>query len=66
MDTLASLALSTEKPNPILLERPPNNTEEPLITKRMWKHIITQAGFQLIVLVALLFFGEHFIPEYSD
>ena len=32
----------------------------------MFKHIGGQALFQIIVLVLLLFWGEHIIPEYSD
>lgn len=32
----------------------------------MWKHIVSQAVFQIFILIGLLFFGEHFIPEYSD
>ena len=32
----------------------------------MWKHIISQAIFQLTILIALLFFGQYFIPEYAD
>lgn len=32
----------------------------------MMKHIIGQAILQIIVLVILIFWGELFIPEYSD
>lgn len=32
----------------------------------MRKHIIGQAVFQIIVLLILMFFGQHIIPEYAD
>lgn len=32
----------------------------------MLKHIIAQSIFQLIVMMTLVFVGEHFIPEYAD
>lgn len=37
-----------------------------MISKLMFKHIIGQAIFQIIVLMILIFNGEKFIPEYSD
>jgi len=32
----------------------------------MWKHIIGQAIYQLIILMVLIFAGESFLPEYPD
>ena len=32
----------------------------------MFKHIIGQAIFQIIVMLILIFAGEHFIPEFAD
>jgi Ca2+ transporting ATPase len=32
----------------------------------MLKHIIGQAIFQIVVMVIIVFWGENFIPEYSD
>lgn len=32
----------------------------------MLKHIIGQSIFQLIILLILIFYGENFIPEYTD
>lgn len=32
----------------------------------MRKHIIGQAVFQIIILLLLMFFGQHVIPEYAD
>lgn len=32
----------------------------------MFKHIFGQAIYQLVVLIILIFYGDHFIPEYPD
>lgn len=32
----------------------------------MKKHIVGQAIFQIIILLLLMFFGQHIIPEYAD
>jgi Ca2+-transporting ATPase len=37
MDTMAALALATERPSPALLERPPYGKNAPLISAMMWK-----------------------------
>ena len=66
MDTLASLALATEPPNEGLLDRHPHSRDEYIISATMFKHILGQAIFQIIVLLALIFAGDHFIPEFGD
>jgi Ca2+ transporting ATPase len=66
MDTLASLALATEPPMQSMLERPPHSRDEYIVTKKMFKHIIGQSIFQLIVLFILAFAGEDLIPESAD
>ncbi|TDH65546.1 hypothetical protein CCR75_005690 [Bremia lactucae] len=58
MDSFASLALATEEPTPALLERKPYPKTEPLISKKMAKHIIGQSIYQLVVLLAIVFAGE--------
>ncbi|KAF4323162.1 hypothetical protein BBO99_00003440 [Phytophthora kernoviae] len=58
MDSFASLALATEEPTPELLERKPYPKTQPLISKKMTKHIIGQSIYQLILLLALVFTGE--------
>jgi len=30
------------------------------------KHIIGQAVYQFIIIMILLFYGDHFLPEYED
>jgi len=49
MNTFAALALATDKPNEFLLERKPAKKTAPLINKDMWKQIIGQAFYQIIV-----------------
>jgi P-type Ca2+ transporter type 2B len=66
MDTLGSLALATEPPTEALLDRPPHSRDEYIISTTMFKHIVGQAIYQLIVLLILIFAGELIIPEYKD
>jgi len=57
MDTFASLALATEPPSEDLLERKPYGRNESLVTPVMWRNILGQAIYQIIVLIVLLFGG---------
>jgi Ca2+-transporting ATPase len=57
MDTLAALALATEPPTDDVLNRMPTAKTAPLINYRMWKLIIGEAIFQIIVNLALLKYG---------
>jgi magnesium-transporting ATPase (P-type) len=58
MDTMGALALGTETPTPELLQRRPYTRDVSLITRPMWRNIVVQAGFQLPVLLILLYWGE--------
>ncbi|KAF4039447.1 Cation transporting ATPase C-terminal domain [Phytophthora infestans] len=58
MDSFASLALATEEPTQALLERKPYPKTQPLISKKMSKHILGQSIFQLALLLAIVFTGE--------
>lgn len=64
MDTLAALALATDPPTRSILNRKPEPKSAPLITPTMWKMIIGQSIFQLIVTLVLNFAG-HTITGYS-
>ena len=55
MDTLASLALATDPPNDDLLKREPYGRTKPMISITMWKNIVGQSIYQLIVLFLLIF-----------
>ncbi|OEH79990.1 calcium-translocating p-type pmca-type protein [Cyclospora cayetanensis] len=63
MDSFASLALATEPPSDELLRRKPHTKQEYLVTKKMFRNIIGQALYQLVVMFTLIFAGEKFIPE---
>ena len=55
MDTMGALALGTEKPTPELLKRQPYLRDSALVSKPMWRNILTQSAYQLVLLLALLF-----------
>lgn len=58
MDTLGALALATEPPNDEIMKRPPVGRSENFITMIMWRNVIGQSIYQLVVLGVLLFDGE--------
>ncbi|KAA0157310.1 hypothetical protein FNF27_05037 [Cafeteria roenbergensis] len=59
MDTMGALALGTEMPRESeLLARQPYHARSSLISRKMWRNILTQSAFQLIVLMVLLYQGE--------
>ncbi|QIX01702.1 hypothetical protein AMS68_007219 [Peltaster fructicola] len=57
MDTMAALALATDPPSRAILNRKPDPKSAPLITVTMWKMIIGQAIYQLVVTLILYFAG---------
>ncbi|KAJ5480344.1 hypothetical protein N7530_005853 [Penicillium desertorum] len=57
MDTFAALALATDPPTPTVLDRRPESKSDPLITLTMWKMIIGQSIYQLVVTFILNFAG---------
>uniref|UniRef100_L2G238 Calcium-transporting ATPase n=1 Tax=Colletotrichum fructicola (strain Nara gc5) TaxID=1213859 RepID=L2G238_COLFN len=57
MDTFAALALATDPPTEKILDRPPQGKKKALITTNMWKMIIGQSIYQLIVTLVLYFGG---------
>ncbi|WQF84103.1 Putative P-type ATPase, HAD superfamily, P-type ATPase, transmembrane domain superfamily [Colletotrichum destructivum] len=61
MDTFAALALATDPPTEKILDRPPQRKDAPLITVNMWKMIIGQAIFQLIITITLYFAGPEIL-----
>ncbi|KAJ5511682.1 ATPase P-type K/Mg/Cd/Cu/Zn/Na/Ca/Na/H-transporter [Penicillium expansum] len=58
MDTFAALALATDPPTPTVLDRRPESKSDPLITLTMWKMIIGQSIYQLVVTFVLNFAGD--------
>eukprot|EP01059_Diplonema_ambulator_P001031 TRINITY_DN1079_c0_g3_i3.p1 TRINITY_DN1079_c0_g3~~TRINITY_DN1079_c0_g3_i3.p1 ORF type:complete len:1018 (+),score=375.13 TRINITY_DN1079_c0_g3_i3:49-3102(+) len=64
MDSLAALALATERPTRELLNRPPTYSESPLISRRMWLNILGQSLYQIVLQIWLLNKGyEYFDVE---
>ncbi|XP_076887914.1 putative calcium-transporting ATPase 11, plasma membrane-type isoform X2 [Bidens hawaiensis] len=61
MDTLGALALATEPPHDGLMKRPPIGRDVNFITKVMWRNIIGQSIYQLIVLGILQFNGKRLL-----
>lgn len=66
MDTFAALALATDPPTPSILDRNPEPRSAPLITLPMWKMIIGQSIFQLVVTLVLYFCGTSILSYHSD
>lgn len=58
MDTLAALALATDKPDDALLKRTPAGRSAPLISVLMWKMILGQSFTQLVITFVLHFAGK--------
>ncbi len=58
MDTLAALALATDKPDADVLNRPPMGRHAALISTSMWKMILGQSAMQLAVTMILHFAGD--------
>jgi len=66
MDTMAALALATDPPSPTVLDRKPEPRDQSLISLTMWKMIIGQSIFQLIVTFVLYFAGHKFLHYGRD
>ena len=63
MDTFAALALATDPPTPSVLDRKPVPKSARLITLNMWKMIIGQSIFQLILALTLNFAGDEILSR---
>ncbi|CAG8559832.1 9887_t:CDS:2 [Ambispora leptoticha] len=66
MDTLAALALATDPPTEELLNRKPEARNAPLISPNMWKMIIGQSIFQLVITLTLLYAGSEILNYRKD
>ncbi len=65
MDTLAALALATDPPTDSILDRAPDPKSAPLITVTMWKMIIGESIYQLVITL-LLYYGSYSILSYQS
>ncbi|KAF3065905.1 Calcium-transporting ATPase 2 [Daldinia childiae] len=66
MDTFAALALATDPPTEKILDRKPQPKSAPLITTNMWKMIVGQAIYQLIITLILHFAGASILGYDPD
>ncbi|OLN87254.1 Calcium-transporting ATPase 2-like protein 3 [Colletotrichum chlorophyti] len=66
MDTFAALALATDPPTESMLHRKPEAKTAALINTPMWKMIIGQSIYQLIVTLILHFVGPSFLRYPQD
>lgn len=63
MDTFAALALATDPPSETVLDRKPDNRKASLFSPTMWKIILGEAVYQLIVSFILHFGGPRFFSS---
>ena len=63
MDSLGSLALATEPPYQDLLRKKPTNRNESIINGKMWKHIVGQSIFEIVILIILYLTAPKFMKE---
>ncbi|KAL3691034.1 hypothetical protein R1sor_004685 [Riccia sorocarpa] len=66
MDTLGALALATEPPNDDLMKKPSTGRHSKFITNVMWRNIIGQVIYQLIVLSVLQYGGVKLLHLTGD
>jgi Ca2+-transporting ATPase len=65
-DVITNTMVATDAPSPYVLERRPDPKSAPLITLTMWKMIIGQAIYQLIVTLILNFEGQYIFPKWNN
>lgn len=65
MDTLAALALATDPPQDSVLNRKPERRTASIISTTMWKMIIGQAIYQLVI-TFLIYFGRNSVIPGDD
>lgn len=57
MDTFAALALATEPPHESVLDRKPANKNDMIVNAVMWRNVVMQAVYQIVILLVLMFKG---------
>ena len=66
MDTMAALALATDPPTRNILNRKPDPKSAGLFSVTMWKMIIGQSIYQLVVTLILYFAGRSIFDYHAD
>lgn len=62
MDTLAALALATDPPQDSVLDRKPERRNASIVSTTMWKMIIGQAIYQLVITFLIYFAKNAVLP----
>lgn len=62
----ANFSVATDPPSPYVLERRPDPKSAPLITLAMWKMVIGQTIYQLVVTLILNFDGQSIFPNWDN
>ncbi|KAI6769047.1 hypothetical protein HG531_010151 [Fusarium graminearum] len=62
MDTLAALALATDPPHDSVLDRKPEPKGSSIISVTMWKMILGQSVYQLVITFLLYYGGKDLVP----
>ncbi|KAK0640952.1 hypothetical protein B0T16DRAFT_393315 [Cercophora newfieldiana] len=65
MDTLAALALATDPPADSIINRKPERKGSSIISTTMWKMILGQALYQLLITFLLYFGSPGILPAYD-
>lgn len=58
MDTLAALALATERPHPSIIRTPPTRKDSMLITPFMWRQIYGISAYMILVMIIQISFAK--------
>ncbi|KAL6301353.1 calcium-translocating P-type ATPase [Sparassis latifolia] len=66
MDTFAALALATDPASPALLDRKPDKKTSPLFSVDMYKQIIGQSVYQIIIVLVFHFLGKRVLTSDSN
>lgn len=67
MDTFAALALATEPPSDSMLNRKPESKSDKIVNEVMWRNVLGQALYQIVVMLLILTCGKDWFGfEYSS
>jgi magnesium-transporting ATPase (P-type) len=59
MDTLAAIALGSERPHPSIIKSPPFKEKEQVVTKVMWRQIFGVSAYIVLVMILQFFFADN-------
>ena len=59
MDTLAAIALGSERPHPSIIKNAPFKEKEQIVTKVMWRQIFGVSAYIVLVMILQFFFADN-------